>query len=95
MQLILESKETRDTKTGEQYMELWFSYPDGSKKVRYWLWSFVHNDTNNLKQVWDTACNAKVGELYKLQFRKADFSTRVQFVVTVLDKSDAPISFID
>ncbi len=95
MQLILDSKETRNTKTGEQYMELWFSYPDGSKKVRYWLWSFVHNETNKLKQVWDAACNSEVGELYKLQFRKANFSNRVQFVVTLLEKSYSPITFID
>lgn len=95
MQLILDSKDLRNTKTNEQYMELWFSYPDGSKKVRYWLWSFVHNETNGLKRVWNTALDAKVGSLYKLHFKKSHFSNRVQFVVTLLEKSDSPITFID
>lgn len=104
MQLILDSKETRNTKTGEQYMELWFSYPDGSKKVRYWLWSFVHNDINQLSHIWEAAKEAKVGDLYNLQFRKAVVqgvtpkaytpSNRTLFVVTVLDKANKPITFL-
>ena len=103
MLLILDSKETRNTKTGEQYMELWFSYPDGSKKVRYWLWSFVHNDTNQLSHIWEAAKEAEVGKLYNLQFRKAAIQGyalkaypphRTLFVVTVLDKANKPITFL-
>lgn len=103
MLLILDSKETRNTKTGEQYMELWFSYPDGSKKVRYWLWSFVHNDINCLSHIWEAAKEAKVGNLYNLQFRKAAVQGyaptaypphRTLFVVTVLDEANKPITFL-
>lgn len=94
MQLTLISKQLKTTKTKEPFYELWFEYPDGSKKVRYWVWSFVHNDINQLSHVWLAAQQSKVGDLYNLQFRKAIISNRTQFVVTVLDEANKPITFL-
>lgn len=95
MQLVLKTKTKKTTKTNEPYYELWFEYPDGSKKVRYWVWSFVHNDTNNLSHIWDTVEQAQLGDLYNLQFRKSIISNRMQFVITVLEDANKPISFVD
>ena len=94
MQLILVGKERKTTKTKEPFYELWFEYPDRSKKVRYWVWSFVHNDINQLTQVWEAAEESKIGTLYNLQFRKAVISNRTQFVVTVLEDANKPITFL-
>lgn len=103
MQLILTGKQLKTTKTKEQFYELWFEYPDGSKKVRYWVWSFVHNDINHLSHIWLAAKEAKVGNLYNLQFRKAVIQgyalnpytpNRTVFVVTVLDEANKPITFL-
>lgn len=94
MQLKLISKTNKTTKTKEPFIEMWFEYPDGSKQVRYWVWSFVHNEINQLTQVWEAAESAKIGTLYNLQFRKAVISNRTQFVVTVLEASDTPIKFV-
>lgn len=94
MQLILIHKERKATKTKEPYYELHFEYPDGSKKVRYWVWSFVHNSTNQLTEVWEAAEKSNVGTLYNLQFRKAVISNRVQFVVTVLEDATKPITYL-
>ena len=94
MQLILVGKERKTTKTKEQFYELWFEYPDGSKKVRYWVWSFIHNDINQLTHVWEAAEELKIGTLYNLQFRKAIISNRKQFVVTALEDANKPITFL-
>lgn len=103
MQLILTGKQLKTTKTKEHFYELWFEYPDGSKKVRYWVWSFVHNDINRLSHIWEAAKEAKVGNLYNLQFRKAAIQGyaptacpphRTLFVVTVLDEANKPITFL-
>lgn len=94
MQLILIGKEKKVTKTKEPFYKLWFEYPDGSKKVRYWVWSFVHNNINQLTQVWDAVEDSKIGTLYNLQFRKAVISNRTQFIVTVLEDANKPIAYL-
>lgn len=94
MQLILVGKERKTTKTKEPFYELWFEYPDGGKRVRYWVWSFVHNNTNQLTQVWEAAEESEIGTLYNLQFRKAVISNRTQFVVTVLEDANKPITYL-
>ena len=94
MQLILIGKEKKVTKTKEPFYEMWFEYPDGSKKVRYWVWSFVHNNINQLTQVWDAVEDSKIGTLYNLQFRKAVISNRTQFIVTVLEDANKPIAYL-
>ena len=95
MQLILVGKERKTTKTKKPFYELLFEYPDGSKQVRYWVWSFLHNDINQLTQVWEAAEQSKIGTLYNLQFRKAFISNRSQFIVTVLEDANKPIAYLN
>lgn len=94
LHLRLKNKTEKVSKTGEKYIELLFEYPDGSKQVKYWVWSFVHNELNSLKYIWDAAIEAKVGNTYSLHFKKAEIAGRIQFVITLLQQVDKPITYL-
>ena len=95
MRLTLKEKTKKFTKTQEPYYELWFEYVDCSKKVRYWVWSYIHNKVNNLSHVWETTESAVVGETYNIHFKKANIDERLQFIIHVFDSVNKPITFID
>lgn len=94
MHLKLINKIHKLSKTGEAYYELQFEYPDGSKQVKYWVWSYVHNDTNSLQHVWNAVEQAEVNKVYALHFKKAMIADRLQFVITLLNRIDLPIKFL-
>lgn len=68
------------------YTEMTFYYGEKNKSVVYSVWSFVHNEKNNLKQVWDNAQRAEVGQTFNVQFQKVLIDDKLQFVVTRMDE---------
>lgn len=84
----------KTTCTQESYFELTFFNSYNKREIRYWLWSFVHNDTNNLSHIWDKVNSLKVNTLYEVHFKKAMLGGRVQHVITTLDEVDIPVTFL-
>lgn len=84
----------KTTCTQESYFELTFFNSYNKREIRYWLWSFVHNDTNNLSHIWDKVNRLKVNTLYEVHFKKAMLGGRVQHVITTLDEVDIPVTFL-
>jgi len=95
MKLRLTKIVSKITKTDEPYFELTFFNPHSNREIRYWLWSFVHNDTNKLSHIWDKVISLKVGTLYEVHFKKAMLGGRVQHVITTLDEVDVPVTFLE
>lgn len=95
MKLRLTKIVAKTTRTQESYFELTFFNPHKQREIRYWLWSFVHNDTNNLTHIWDKAISLRVGTLYEVHFKKAQLGGRIQHVITTLDEVDGVVTFID
>lgn len=95
MKLRLNKVVAKNTVTHEQYFELTFFNPHNKKEVRYWLWSFVHNEENNLAHIWDMALKLVVGTLYEVQFKKAQFGGRTQHVITTLAEVDGKLTFVE
>lgn len=95
MKLRLNKVVAKSTVTQETYFELTFFNPFNNKEVRYWLWSFVHNEENNLTHIWDKALQLKVGTLYELHFKKAILGGRTQHVITTLDEVDGKVTFVE
>ena len=95
MKLWLTKIVSKTTRTQESYFELTFFNPHTDREIRYWLWSFVHNDTNKLSHIWDKVLSLKVGTLYEVHFKKAMLGGRVQHVITTLDEVDIPVTFLE
>lgn len=95
MKLWLTKIVSKTTRTQESYFELTFFNPHTDREIRYWLWSFVHNDTNKLSHIWDKVLSLKVGTLYEVHFKKAMLGGRVQHVITTLDEVDVPVTFLE
>lgn len=83
MKLILTAIRHRTTNHNDlPYVTLSFYYPAKEKEVEYNVWSFVHNEANGLKHVWDNVQNAEVGKAYYVHFQKMHINDQMQFVVT-------------
>lgn len=95
MKLRLTKIVAKTTCTQESYFELTFFNPHNKREIRYWLWSFVHNDTNKLSHIWDKAISLRCGTLYEVHFKKAMLGGRIQHVITTLDEVDVPVTFIE
>ena len=95
MKLRLIKVVAKTTSTQAAYSELTFFNPSTNREIRYWLWSFVHNNTNNLAHIWDKVDTLCCGTLYEVHFKKAHLGGRVQHIITTLDEVDVPVTFID
>lgn len=87
MKLILTKVTHKQTaQNAHPYIELTFYYGEKKKSVVYSVWSFIHNDANSLKNVWDNAQKAQVGQTFNLRFQKVLIDDKEQFVVTMLEE---------